>query len=502
METAASPVKPGFVQSLGLLSSTSIVVGSMIGSGIFIVSAKISRLVGSPGLLLLVWLITGLMTLMAALSYSELAAMLPKAGGQYVYLREAMGPVFGFLYGWTFFVVMQTGTIAAVAIAFAKYLGELVPWVSERHWLFYLGHLGPMPLGINTEECAAIAVIALLTAINVRGVKSGALVQNIFTTAKVLGLLGLILLGLFFARNHAAITANFHHLWQGAAGPHPYPTAKGVLWLSTPAIIFLAMVGSLFSSDSWYNIAFAAGEVKNPRRTLPWALTLGTALVTSLYILANFAYLFVLPMHGSAAAATVIGRGIQHATEDRVATAMVSISLGHAGAMVMALAILVSTFGCDNGLILAGARVTYAMARDGLFFRRAGELHPRHRTPAWSLWAQGLWACLLCLSGTYNQLLEYVMFAVVLFYILTIACVFILRRRRPEWPRPYRALGYPWLPGLYIALAGFFDWQLLRYMPGYAYPGLILVLLGLPVYWLWNRRPRIPEGNDPLTEPL
>lgn len=477
------------MQGLGLVSSTTIVVGSMIGSGIFIVSAQIGRLVQSPALLLLVWLITGFMTLVAALSYGELAAALPRAGGQYVYLRESLSPLFGFLYGWTFFLVMQTGTIAAVAIAFAKYLGVLVPWVSNKNWLFLIGRLGPFKLGVNTEELVAVGMIALLTGINARGVRTGAMVQNIFTAAKVLALVGLILLGIFIARNPQAIAANFHHFWRGVWGPHTYRMNGRLLLVSTPTIVFLAMVGSLFSSDSWYDIAFAAGEVRNPRRNLPLSLALGTALVTALYLLANVAYLNVLPLHGSPQAATVIGRGIQFAREDRVATAMISVIFGHAGAWLMALAILISTFGCNNGLILAGARVYYAMACDGLFFRRAGELHPRFRVPTWALWAQGAWAALLCLSGTYNQLLEYVMFAVVLFYILTIFSVFMLRRKRPDLPRPYRAVGYPWLPALYILLAVFFDLQLLRFMPGYAVPGLILVFLGVPVYWAWRRRP-------------
>ena len=466
----------------------------MIGSGIFIVSAQIGRLVGSPGLLLLVWLITGFMTLVAALSYAEMAAALPKAGGQYVYLREALSPLFGFLYGWMFFLVMQTGTIAAVAIAFAKYLGVLVPWVSNNHWLFLFGHIGTIALGVNTQELVAVSMIALLTAINARGVRSGAIVQNIFTAAKVLGLLLLIAIGLFVARNAGAIAANFHHFWQRTPPDGTGLVSTSLLKVSVPALVFLAMVGSLFSSDSWYDIAFAAGEVRNPSRNLPLAMALGTAVVTVLYLLANVAYLMVLPLHGNPHAATTIGRGIQYAGADRVASAMLSVSFHHFGAGLMALIILISTFGCDNGLILAGARVMYAMACDGLFFRKAGKLHPRFRVPSWALWAQGIWASLLCLSGTYNQLLTYIMFAIVLFYILTILCVFVLRWKRPDLPRPYRAVGYPWLPAIYIGLAAYFDLQLLRFMPGYAVPGLILVVLGVPVYWVWRRRPA-PAGS-------
>ncbi|MHB8733727.1 MAG: APC family permease [Terriglobales bacterium] len=495
---APEPGARGLLQGLGLLSATTLVMGSMIGSGIFIVSADIARLVGSPGLLLLTWLITGFMTLVAALSYGELAAAMPQAGGQYVYLREALGPLFGFLYGWTSFLVIQTGTIAAVAIAFAKYLGELVPWVAADHWLLHFGHIGSLELGLNTQELVAVTSIAFLTWLNTRGIKTGARVQNVFTLAKLMALIGLIVLGLLVVRNPTAIAVNFHHFWRGQSWSslHAYAWNGQTLMLSGATVVFLAMVGSLFSSDAWNNITFTAGEVRNVKRTLPLALALGTGIVTALYLLANLAYLAVLPLEGVASATTVMGRGIQHAAEDRVATAVVSVFFGHHGAALMAMAILVSTFGCNNGLILAGARVYYAMAKDGLFFRKVGELNAKYRVPAVALALQGVWASLLCLSGTYNQILDYVMFSVVLFYILTIIGIYILRWKRPEMPRPYRALGYPVLPAVYILMAVFFDVQVLRFRPNYAGPGLGLVLLGVPVYYAWrwkNARVRVVE---------
>ena len=493
---ATEPNEGGFVRGLGLVSSTMIVMGSMIGSGIFIVSAEISRLVGTPGLLMTVWLLTGFMTLAGALCYGELAAAMPAAGGQYVYLRESLGPLFGFLYGWTLFLVIQTGTIAAVAIAFAKFTGELLPWVSSSHWLFLWGHWGPVDFGVNTLELVAIGSIALLTYLNMRGVRTGAWVQNVFTAAKVLALAGLILIGLFIARNATAVAANFHNFWSGRTefGPvtgwslhNLYRTVSGhTVMVSTLTLVFIALVGSLFSSDAWNNITFTAGEVKNPRRNIPLSLALGTAIVTILYLLANLAYLNVLPLVGSSSATSVIGRGIQYASEDRVATAMVSVVLGHGGAVLMAIAILISCFGCTNGLILAGARVYYAMARDRLFFQRVGELHSRRRVPTMGLVVQGIWAALLCLSGTYNQLLEYVMFSVFLFYILTILGLFVLRWKRPEMPRPYRAFAYPVLPILYLAAAICFDVQLLRFLPPYTGAGLLLVLVGVHVFYWWR----------------
>jgi len=449
------------IQGLGLLDATTLVMGSMIGSGIFIVSADIARQVNSPGLLIMTWVVTALLTLIAALSYGELAAAMPQAGGQYVYLREAFGPLCGFLYGWTLLLVIQTGTIAAVAVAFAKFAGVFVPWISGQHWLLRLG-----PLGINTQQLTAIAVLAGLSWINTRGVRAGALVQNIFTFTKTAALLGLVGLGLFGGRNPEALERNFDGFWQNAA------------WdFTSIRLVGVAMVGALFSSDAWNNVTFAAAEIRNPRRNVPLALALGVAIVSGLYLASNFVYLSVLPLEA-----------IQQAPEDRVATAAALRMLGPAGVYAMAAAIMVSTFGCANGMILAGARVYYAMARDGLLFSALARLHPVRRTPNVSLGVQCAWACLLALSGTYSDLLDYVIFAVLLFYILTIAGVFLLRRSRPDMPRPYRALGYPVLPGLYIAAAGLIEALLLVYKPRYTWPGLIIVLLGVPFFLLWRKR--------------
>jgi APA family basic amino acid/polyamine antiporter len=496
-----------FVQGMGLFSATAIVMGSMIGSGIFIVSADMSRSLGSPALLIAAWLVTAAMTIIGALSYGELAAMMPRAGGQYVYLREALGPLWGFLYGWTLFLVIQTGTIAAVGVAFGKFLGVFLPSVSAQHWLWHIGRvppiavgpmvLGNMDIGLNTANLAAIVIITLLTLLNMLGVRMGALVQNVFTSAKVLALAAVILAG-FAARNATAIAANFGAGWQnfwhgaswhathavqiGAGGPQTY---VGLL-----TIVAVVQVGSLFSSDAWNNVTFTAGEIRNPRRNLPLSLALGTGVVLLLYILCNFVYLSVLPLAGSSTATTALGRGIQFATEDRVATAVMEQAFAGYGAKLMAAAILVSTFGCVNGMLMAGARVYYAMSRDGLFFRAAGRLSPRSHTPVNSLVMQWAWTCLLCLSGSYGQLLDYVIFAVLVFYILTIVGLFVLRRTQPNTPRPYRAFGYPVLPAIYIVLAGWICVVLLRYKPQYTWPGLLLVLLGVPVYLLWRRTPQ------------
>lgn len=487
------------VKGLGLLSATTLVMGSMIGSGIFIVSADIARLVESPALLILAWVVTGFMTITAALCYGELAAMMPRAGGQYVYLREALGPLWGFLYGWTLFLVIQTGTIAAVGVAFGKFLGVLFPSVSSTNWILHLWKvppirvgpmvLGNMDVGLNTQNLVGIAIIVLLTVVNIFGVRTGAIVQNIFTTAKTLALLGLVFLGLFLGRNPQAIAANFHDFWSHA-GPGAAPFAQvgiGGL-LGVCVITAVAQVGSLFSSDAWNNVTFTAGEVKNPSRNLPLSLALGTGTVIAIYIAANFVYLSVLPLVGDANGTSVIARGIQHATEDRVATAVMQVMFPAGGAVLMAIAILISTFGCANGLILAGARVYYAMAKDRLFFPGVGRLHPKYKTPHISLFVQCLWTCILCLSGTYGQLLDYIIFAVLVFYVLTIIGLFVLRRTQPNAHRPYRALGYPVLPVIYIAMAVFIDVVLLRYKPQYTWPGLIIVLCGIPVYYLWSRR--------------
>jgi APA family basic amino acid/polyamine antiporter len=460
MATTGKEVTTGLVKGLGLVDSTMLVVGSMIGSGIFIVAADIARQVQSPGLLVTVWAATAVLTLIAALSYGELAAAMPQAGGQYVYLRESFGPLSGFLFGWTMFLVIQTGTIAAVAVAFAKFAGVFVPWISAQNHL-----IGSGRLGLTTQQLVGIAVVLLLSAVNMRGIRTGAVVQNIFTFAKTAALLGLVAIGFLLGRNPAALARNFGgNFWSGASGT-----------LHIVRLVGVAMVGALFSADAWNNVTFTAGEVRNPRRNLPISLALGVAIVMTLYLSANFVYLNVLPLEA-----------IQHAPEDRVATAAVEHILGPAGRQVMAAAIMISAFGCVNGLILAGARVYYAMALDGLFFRKAGTLEPRNHAPVFALALQGVWAMLLTLSGSYSDLLDYVIFAVLLFYILTIAGIFVLRRTRPEMERPYRAFGYPILPAAYIAAAGLIEVLLLAYKPNYTWPGLIIVLLGVPVYYIWK----------------
>jgi basic amino acid/polyamine antiporter, APA family len=493
-----------FVKGLGLTSSTMLVTGSMIGSGIFIVSAEIAREVGSPALLIGAWVVTGFLTIVAALSYGELAAMMPRVGGQYVYLRESLGPLWGFLYGWTLFAVIQTGTIAAVGVAFGKFLGVFFPAISSSHWLFGLHWsapsyqigpvlLGGMQVGLNTQNLMAILMVIALSIINIFGIKTGAIIQDVFTFAKVSALLGLVLVGLFIGRNAQALAANFganfwHNAGLGALHPVQVGAGGAVVLVSTLTILAVAQVGSLFSADAWNNVTFTAGEVINPKRNLPLSLALGTGIVISLYIACNVIYLNVLPLAGTADGATILQRGIQHATEDRVATAVLTQMFGALGGYLMAVAIMLSSFGCNNGLILAGARVYYAMAKDGLFFRSAGKLHPTYKTPAASLMVQMAWICILCLSGSYGQLLDYVVFAVLVFYILTIAGLFVLRRTRPDAERPYKAFGYPVLPAIYIVMAIFIDVVLLRYKPQFTWPGLIIVLLGIPVYYAWHSR--------------
>ena len=484
------------VKGLGLTSATTLVMGSMIGSGVYIVAADIARLTDSPGLLIGAWLVTGFMTITAALAYGELAAMMPKAGGQYVYLRESLGPLWGFLYGWTLFLVIQTGTIAAVGVAFGKFLGVFFPSVSSTNWILHFWkappiHVGPMVLGnmdvgLNTQNLAAIVIVWLLTFVNVFGVKTGAMVQNVFTFTKAFSLALLIVIGFAVGRNPQAVAANAANFWAAGANHVDLGIGAGLLLVAT--LLAVSQVGSLFSADSWNNVTFTAGEVKDPQRNLPLALALGTGVVILLYVLANLVYVNVLPLHGDPHGATVMARGIQYATEDRVATAVMQVIFGGAGAAIMAVAILISTFGCNNGLILSGARVYYAMAKDGLFFESVGKVHPKYRTPVKSLVVQAIWTSVLCLSGTYGQLLDYIIFAVLVFYILTIVGLFVLRRTRPDAERPYKAVGYPALPAIYIVMALFIDIVLLRYKPQYTWPGLIIVLLGIPVYFLWSRR--------------
>ncbi|MGA8013339.1 MAG: amino acid permease [Candidatus Acidiferrales bacterium] len=500
--TAATPASGELVKGLGLFDATMIVVGSMIGSGIFIVSADIAHQVQSPGLLLAVWLASGLITLIGALSFGELAAAMPHAGGQYVYLRESCGQVFGFLYGWTMLLVIQTATIAAVAIAFAKFTSVIAPWFSASQWIgghgtfgpwrLWFGELGPYNVGLNRQNLLAMLSIIFLTWINTRGLRLGKIVQNVFTVTKIASLAGLVLLGLVFS-TVVARGANFAGFWRNAGWSvmHPYPPDNSTWMIGTLTLVGVAMVGSLFAMDAWNSVTFTAAEVKNPGRNLPLSLAFGTGIVILLYTLANVAYLRVLPLSGDPHGATALLRGIEFAADGRVATAVTGVIFGPVGALLMAIAIMISTFGCNNGLILAGARIYYAMSKDGLFFRAVGTVNRNH-VPAVALIAQCIWASALCLSGTYSQLLDFLIFAQLLFYILTLGGLFILRWKRPEMPRPYRALGYPVLPALYILMAGFLEIQLLRYKPQYTWPGLIIVLLGLPVYALWKLARKSP----------
>jgi APA family basic amino acid/polyamine antiporter len=484
-KTISSNSSIEFKKELGLFDSTMIVIGSMIGSGIFIVSSDIARTVGSSGLLLLVWLITGIITLIGALSYGELAAMMPKAGGQYVYLREAYNPLIGFLYGWTLFLVIQTGTIAAVAVAFSKFTAVLIPWFSANNILISI-----LDLKITAGQLLSISSIIVLTYINIKGLREGKIVQDIFTTTKVIALLGLILLGLFIGSNAEAIAVNFSNIWKGE---WLHISNGNINWIeplsgfSIIAAIGVAMVGSLFSSDAWNNITFTAGEVKEPKKNIPLSLFFGTLTVTILYLLANIAYLVVLPLKGNLNGTDVASLGIQFAAEDRVGTAAAFTFFGEPAAVIMAALIMISTFGCNNGLILAGARVYYAMAKDNLFFKTTGTLN-KNSVPAKALIFQAIWASILCLSGTYGELLDYVIFAVLIFYILTIAGIFILRKKQPNAERPYKAFGYPVLPILYIILALTISIILLIFKPQFTWPGLIIVLIGIPVYFIWKKK--------------
>ena len=508
-EAADSPNAPKLVQSLGLFSSTALVIGSMIGSGIFIVGADIARGTNSPALYLGAWIVTAVMTITAALSYGELAAMMPKAGGQYVYLRESLGPLWGFLYGWTLFLVIQTGTIAAVCVAFGKFLGVFFPSISTTHWLWHIAHvpplkvgpmvLGNMEIGVSTANLTGIFIVVFLAVVNIFGVQLGALIQNVFTSAKAFSLAALILFGFTVGRNATAWDANFgpgwNHFWKNADWSSLHPVQVGVggpiVLVNLLVILAVVQVGSLFSADAWNNITFTAGEVRDPRRNIPLSLVMGTGFVLTVYFLVSLAYILVLPMHGDPNGATVIARGVQYAAEDRVATAVLEQVFHSRGAWLMAAAILVSTFGCANGMTLAGARVYYAMSRDGLFFKSVGKLHPRFKTPVAGLLVQAAWTTVLCISGSYGQLLDYITFAVLVFYILTIVGLFVLRFKQPNTPRPYRALGYPVLPALYILMAAGICVVLLRYKPQYTWPGLFLVLLGIPVYVFWSSRTKI-----------
>ncbi len=526
---------PGFQQRLGLFDATMLIVGTMIGSGIFVTSAESARDVGSAGWLLVVWGLAGFMTIIGALSYAELAGMMPLAGGQYVYLREAYSPLWGFLYGWTCFLVIQTGSIAAVGVAFAKFLGVLVPAlgtdskdpavqviyqlkeVNLKMWLplmeepfFEMRHFT-----ITAGQLVAVAVVAFLTLLNCRGVQEGKVVQNIFTVAKTLALIALIVLGLTVAVSPEAWARNTSELWSGIEQTKGYQEWFGkVGMLAVLMVVGGAMVGPLFSSDAWNNITFTAGEIRNPRRNLPLSLALGTSTVIVLYMLANFAYVRSLPVVGvpandpklqaleqSAAQREQAGkpteaseaervriifeRGISHAKDDRVGTAVLEMLSPQFGAPIMAIAIMISTFGCVNGMVLMGARLYYVMAQDGLFFKSVGSLNARG-VPAVGLILQGIWSILLVFSGTYSELIDYVIFAVLMFYVLTVTGLFILRRTMPNAERPYRAIGYPVLPAVYVLLCAAIMLALLIVKPKLTWPGFIIVLTGIPVYFLWR----------------
>ena len=491
MRVRTMSTEPKLVRGLGLLDSTMIVAGSMIGSGIFLVSADMARQVGAPGWLLVAWIITGLLTITAALSYGELATMMPKAGGQYIYLREALSPLWGFLYGWTLFAVIQAGTIAAVAIGFARYLGVLIPSVSETTYLVAPIHLGSTyAISVSVVQLVAVAMIIVLTWISIYGLHWGKLVQNLFTFAKIGALLALALFGIVLGWQADVVAANFSDLW----------TVRGTLQEVGPAItaltvpfgLFIALcvsqTNSLFAADAWNMITFTAGEVKEPRRNVPLSLAFGTIIVIGLYLLVNVAYLITLPLET-----------MQQVPSDLVASATAEVAFPGYGAVLMAIVILIATFGCNNGLILSGARAYYAMAQDGLFFRAAGKLN-RHCAPAWGLIIQGAWSIFFVFPRTvktgadgtisygnlYGDLLTYTMSAAIIFYILTIFGVFVLRRRRPDIPRPYKAWGYPWVPASYIVLATIILIVLFVYQPAITWPGLIIILTGVPIFYYWQ----------------
>lgn len=475
MDQANTQFKP----TLGLMDATMIVAGSMIGSGIFIVSADITRNVGSAGWLIAVWLITGFMTLTAALSYGELSAMFPKAGGQYVYLKESYNPLIGFLYGWSFFAVIQTGTIAAVGVAFCKFAAYFFPSLelAPENVLFTI-----IGIKIHIAQLVCIVMIVLLTYINSRGIQGGKLIQTTFTVTKLLSLFGLIVAG-FLVMRPEVWHANWQQAWDMHSLTAPATQAPGwqaiVLPLTGAAAIgaiAASMVGSIFSSDAWNNVTFIAGEIKNPQRNIGLGLFLGTSIVTIIYVSANFMYLGVLPL-----------QDIAFAKADRVAVTAANVIFGQAGTYVIAVMIMISTFGCNNGLILAGARVYHTMAGDGLFFKKAGTLN-KNQVPGWALWAQCVVASLLCLSGRYGDLLDMVSFVVVIFYVLTIIGIFILRKQRPDAPRPYKAIGYPILPAIYICMGLGFCILLLIYKRDYTWPGLLITLLGVPLYFLASRQ--------------
>jgi basic amino acid/polyamine antiporter, APA family len=475
-------------RSLGLVDAVLIESGSMIGSGIFIVSSDMARQLGSPGLLLLAWLVTGLITLSAALSYGELAGMMPKAGGQYVYIRRAFGPLISFVYGWSVFTVIQSGVIAAVAVAFAKYTGVFFPQLGNENILLESGGFT-----ISAAQVLAIGLIVFLTWLNTRGIEEGKWVQRIFTTAKLVALFGLILAGLYWMTQSDVWANNWKEPFKAFSWNASQSSWESLGTFAVVTAFGTALIGSLFSSDAWNNVTFIAGEIRDPARNIPRSLFIGTLLVTIIYLLANVAYIAILPLQGAPDPAGLMG-GISHAAEDRVGAAAASVIFGPTGVFIMAALIMVSTFGCNNGLILAGARLYEAMAKDGLFFKSATRLN-KNAVPANALWAQAAWASVLCLSGTYGNLLDYCTFASLIFYMVTVYGIFVLRRKEPDAERPYKAFGYPIIPALYILLAGAICVDLLFFRTTYTLRGLIIVLAGIPVYMLITRRKRSGSEN-------
>jgi APA family basic amino acid/polyamine antiporter len=505
MSEAADSSSPKLVRGLGLLDASMIVVGSMIGSGIFIVSAESARLVGAPGWLLLAWTLAGVLTITGALCCAELAAMWPQAGGQYVFLREAYGPSIGFLFGWSLLLVIQTGTIAAVAVAFANFTGVLTSSVSADNYIVAPHGFGGYAISLSTQQLVAVVMILFLTLTNTSGLKTGKLIQNTFTFTKTAALVGLIVLGLTLGWNHnsAAYTSDWWNPLRN--GWHPTSsqlgfdaTSGGLLVLALIMMVGRSMVGPLFAQSAWNNVTFTGGEVRNPGRNLPRALLIGCGLVVALYLLANLAYIVTLPLNA-----------IQNAPQNRVATALMQAVFGPRGTILMAIAIMISTFGCNNGLILAGARVYYAMARDNLFFKRAGLLNSRH-VPALAIILQGVWAAFLTLPRTvttnpqtgavtygnvYTQLLEYIISADLIFYALMVGAVIVMRRKAPEIERPYRTRGYPFVPLIYIALAVLIVLDLAYLAPSTSGIGYLLVLTGIPVYFVWRRKTKDEGGR-------
>ena len=469
---------------LSLLDAILIVSGSMIGSGIFRVSADMARTVGGPGWLLMIWILAGIITILGALSLGELASMFPKAGGPYVFLKEAFNPLTGFLYGWTVFLVVQCGTIAAVAVAFASYFGELVPIFNEDHVILDLNFFS-----IKSTQVLGIAVIGLLTFLNSRGLEYGKFILRLFTFAKLLALFGLIMLGIFVFGNWEVWQSNWDQFWSlnpsyvMTDGNYTLTSLGGMTLVSA---IGVALVGSLFSCDAWNNVTFIAGEMESPEKNLPKSLFWGVLIVVTLYVFANLAYLFLLPFYGRPDGTDAFSRGIQFAADNRVGTAAASLMFGQTATIIMAILIMVSTFGCNNSIIFSSARVYQAMALDGLFFKKMRD-NNKYGVPGNALWIQFAWASVLCLSGKYGNLLDYVMFAVMFFAIIAIVGLFKLRKERPELNRPYKAWGYPFVPALYIILAGLFCINLLIEKPMYSFPGLIIVALGIPVYFYWSK---------------